>query len=205
MSVEPYRVVSVLPQGTAVSRFIIAKALGRGDMYTEIHIAERWRDTPQVKASLELQTKAAVPAGSTTDATWAGPLSVHGVAQEAITILRGMSILGALEGRMQRIPLRTKTPVETGTGVTGGWVAEGAAVPCKKPRSPRALKSTTNTASLCRCRKSCCGSRLPMPRRLSGAPCSGASRRHSTINSCCPPWPRRPVSIRHRSQTAAPK
>ena len=28
---EPYRVVSALPTGTAVSRFITAKALGGGD------------------------------------------------------------------------------------------------------------------------------------------------------------------------------
>ena len=140
MSVEPYRVVSALPQGTAVSRYIIAKALGRGDMYTEMRIAETWRDTPQVKASLELRTKASVPAGSTTDATWAGPLSIHGVAQEAITIMRGLSILGALEGKMQRIPLRTKVPMETGAGITGGWVAEGAAVQYSKPHSATSIQ-----------------------------------------------------------------
>ena len=35
---EPYRVVSALPAGTAVSRLITAKALGRGDMWTELQI-----------------------------------------------------------------------------------------------------------------------------------------------------------------------
>src|SRR6187549_3734662 len=95
----PNVVVSSLPTGTAVSRYIIAKALGRGDLYAERMIAERWTDTPQVAATLNvpLGVKAAVAAGSTTDATWAGPLAPHGIAAEALTIMRGMSILGALE------------------------------------------------------------------------------------------------------------
>src|SRR5688572_22839600 len=129
---EPYRVVSALPTGTSVSRYIIAKALGRGDYYTELRIAEQWRDCPQVKATLELHTKAAVPAGSTTDATWAGPLSIHGISQEAITIMRGMSILGALESKMQTVPLHVKLARETGVGVTGGWVGAGNAIPVQK-------------------------------------------------------------------------
>jgi HK97 family phage major capsid protein len=40
-----------------------------------------------------------------------------------------MSILGALEGRMQKVPLRVKIAMETGAGFTGGWVGGGAAVP----------------------------------------------------------------------------
>ena len=129
---EPYRVVSALPTGTALSRYIRVKALGRGDTYTELMIAEPMRDTPQVKASLELQTKAAVPAGSTTDSTWAGPLSQYGIATEALTIMRGMSILGALESKMQSIPLHTRIARETGAGITGGWVAAGGAIPVQK-------------------------------------------------------------------------
>jgi HK97 family phage major capsid protein len=130
---EPYRVVSALPQGTAIARYIQALALGCDDMFAAVQKAERWLDTPQVKAALvELRTKAAVAAGSTTDATWAGPLSVYGIAQEAITILRGRTILGALEGQMQKVPLHVKVPIETGAGFSGGWVAEGAAVPVQK-------------------------------------------------------------------------
>ena len=129
---EPYRVVSALPIGTAVSRFITAKAIGGGDYWTELQTAEQWRDCPQVKATLELHTKAAVPAGSTTDSTWAGPLSAYGVAQEAITIMRGMSILGALESKMQSVPLHVKLARETGAGITGGWVAAGGPIPVQK-------------------------------------------------------------------------
>ena len=49
---EPYRVVSALPTGTAVSRYIIAKAIGRGDYWTELQIAEQWRDTPASQSDL---------------------------------------------------------------------------------------------------------------------------------------------------------
>jgi HK97 family phage major capsid protein len=121
--------VSALPSGTAFARYLQAKALGHGSLGTELEIAKRWTDTPQVFEALQLQTKAAVPAGSTTDATWAGPLSAYNIAGEALTIMRGMSILGALEPRMQRTPLHTRVARETGTGITGGWVAPGAAVP----------------------------------------------------------------------------
>jgi HK97 family phage major capsid protein len=129
---EPYRVVSALPTGTAVARYIQALALASDDMYTAVQKAETWRDTPHVVKALELHTKAAVASASTTDTTWAGPLSAYGISAEAIGIMRGLSILGALEGKMQRVPLHTKIPVETGTGFTGGWIAQGGAIPVQK-------------------------------------------------------------------------
>jgi HK97 family phage major capsid protein len=69
---------------------------------------------------------------SVSDATAAGPLAAYGVLAEAIGILRGLSIFGTLEGKMQKVPLRVKIPVESGAGVSGGWVAEGAPVPVQK-------------------------------------------------------------------------
>jgi hypothetical protein len=130
---EPYRTVSILPQGTPLSRFITAKALGHGDRYAELMVAERWKDVPQVAATLRVETKAAVPAGSTTDATWAGPLSVHGISQDALTIMRSKpSILGQLEATMQKVPLHIKLARETGAGITGGWVTAGGAIPVQK-------------------------------------------------------------------------
>ena len=46
----------------------------------------------------------------------AGPLAVYGIAGEALALLRGASIIGALESRMRRVPFRTKVPRETGSG-----------------------------------------------------------------------------------------
>src|SRR5918993_1698414 len=121
--------VSSLPDGTALSRYVMTLGESRGDTHRALLIAERWRDTPQVKTTFELQTKAAVAAGTTSDATWAGPLAAHGIAGEALALDRGASIRGALEGKFRRVPFRTNVPRETGSGTGGAWVAEGASTP----------------------------------------------------------------------------
>jgi HK97 family phage major capsid protein len=126
---EPYRVVSALPTGTAFSRFLMVKAAGRGDSYTELLLAERFKDSPTVHATLELQQKAAVSPGTTSDATFASPLATYGILQEALQLLRGASIIGALESKMRRVPFRTKVARETGSGTGGAWIGEGLATP----------------------------------------------------------------------------
>jgi hypothetical protein len=124
------RPVSILPTGTAFSRYIMASAMSHGDAYSAQAIAERWKDTPQVHATLvELHTKAAVAPGTTTDATFAGPLAAYGIANEALTLLRGASIIGLLEGKMRRVPFRTKVPRETGSGAGGGWIGQTLGTP----------------------------------------------------------------------------
>ena len=85
---EPYRVVSALPSGTAFARYVMVKALAQGDVYTELALAEKLKDSPTVHATVELQTKAAVAVGTTSDATWAGPLAVYGIAGEALVARR---------------------------------------------------------------------------------------------------------------------
>jgi hypothetical protein len=129
MSATATRVVSVLPTGTAFSRFLMVKAAAQGDAYTELTLAEKFRDTPTVHATIELMTKAAVSPGLTSDATFAGPLAAYGVASEGLQLLRGASIIGALEGKMRRVPFRTKVPRETGAGTGGAWIGEGLATP----------------------------------------------------------------------------
>jgi HK97 family phage major capsid protein len=133
---EPYRVVSALPTGTALSRFLMVHGLSRGDSYRAQVIADRWKDTPTVAATLELRRsgddwrkKAAVAAGSTSDATWASPLAPYGIAAEALEIERGLSIVQQLAPRMRKVPFRTKVSHETGSGTGGAWVGEGLSTP----------------------------------------------------------------------------
>ena len=121
--------VSALPDGTALSRYLMTLGESRGDSHKALMVAERWRDTPQVKATFELSTKAAVAPGTTSDATWAGSLAVHGIAGEALQLLRGASILGALEGRFRRVPFRTTVARETGNGAGDAWVGENLSTP----------------------------------------------------------------------------
>jgi HK97 family phage major capsid protein len=121
--------VSSLPDGTALSRYLMVLGESRGDTHKALMIAERWRDTPQVKATLDLQLKAAVAPATTSDATWAGPLAPHGIAGEALQLQRAASILGALEGKFRRVPFRTHVARETGTGTGGAWVGESLSTP----------------------------------------------------------------------------
>lgn len=126
------RSISLLPAGTAFSRYLMGKCIAERDGWSKaIDAAQQWRNTPHVLAALEddMHHKAAVAPGMTTDATWAGPLAMHGIASEALTLLRGASIIGALEGRMRRVPFRTSVSRETGSGTGGAWVGEGFSTP----------------------------------------------------------------------------
>ena len=146
-----YRTVSALPLGTATARFIQALALGCDDMYAAVQKASTWRETPQILAALEWENKAAVVHGDTSTGTWAPALAQYGIAAEALTLLRGSSILGALEPKMQNAPLHTRIAVETGAGFTGGWVpVSGGAVPVQKTAFARSSKSIFCSASSCR-------------------------------------------------------
>ena len=132
MSAISTRTVSYLPDGTALSRYLMCKALSHGDGFrAQMIAAERnWRDSPQVAQCLEdeLHVKAPVAVGLTSDANWAGPLAIHGIAKEALQFIRGASILGALENKFRRVPFRTQIPRETAdTG--GAWVGEGLNIP----------------------------------------------------------------------------
>ena len=51
------------------------------------------------------------------------------MAGEALQLLRGASIIGALESKMRRVPFRRKSPRETGSGTGGAWIGEGLATP----------------------------------------------------------------------------
>ncbi|MDQ3349845.1 MAG: phage major capsid protein [Acidobacteriota bacterium] len=128
----PNRTISALPTGTAFSRLIMAKALAHGDALAAQVISEGWRDVPQVRATLELETKASISPGTTSDAVFAGPLAVYGVSNEAISIERAASIVGQLIPKMRRVPFRVKVSVETGTGLSGAWVAENTPTPVSK-------------------------------------------------------------------------
>jgi HK97 family phage major capsid protein len=128
-SVVPSRRVSSLPDGTAFSRYLMVLGAANGSAMNAKILSERFIDTPQVKSTFELMMKAAVPAASTSDASFAGPLAVHGIAREALALIRGKSIVGALEGKMRRVPFRTKVPRETGSGTGGAWVGQGLSTP----------------------------------------------------------------------------
>jgi hypothetical protein len=117
-----------LPTGTDVSRFLMALHAQTKNQIASDILTRDWRDTPQVAAAFDLRGKASVPVASTQDSVWAGALSEAGIGQTALTLVRTLSIVGAAESRMRRVPFQTNVPRQTGTGLGGGWAPEGTSV-----------------------------------------------------------------------------
>ena len=106
----------------------MALMYGQGDRQRSLEYAKQFRDTPEVEAVI----KAAVPIGTATDATWAGPLvpTVQNIAAEFITLLRAASVMNRIQG-LVKTPFNVRVPAQTGGG-TYGWVGEGLSKPVTK-------------------------------------------------------------------------
>lgn len=114
-----------LPKGTAFTRYAMALGRSKGNLMQAAEIAKGWHDsTPEVETVL----KAAVSAGTTTDATWAKPLlEYQNMASEFAELLRPQTILGRIPG-LRRVPFNIKVPRQS-SGSTAQWVGEGAPKP----------------------------------------------------------------------------
>jgi HK97 family phage major capsid protein/HK97 family phage prohead protease len=132
-----------VPKGTAFTRFAMCLAAAKGDSYQAMSRAKSWADsTPEVEKMVEntlnWHTKAAVAAGTTTDATWAGPLAVTQTAvNEFLEMLRPRTLIGRVPG-FRQVPFNTAVPSQTGGG-TYSWVGQGNA----KPVTSAAFASVT--------------------------------------------------------------
>lgn len=123
------RVHSNLPKGTAFTRYAMALAASKGNTHQAVEIAKTmWGDsTPEVQRIL----RAAVAAGTTTDATWAKPLVEYRLmSDEFIELLRPQTILGRIQG-LRRVPFNVRIPAQTG-GSSVSWVGEGNPKPVSK-------------------------------------------------------------------------
>jgi len=134
-------VTSPLLPGTEFIRYVQALAVSRGSTLQAVEYAKRWHDsTPRV----ELVLKAAVAAGTTTDATWAGPLApITPLTQEFLALLRPQTILGKVENFL-KVPFNVSIASQTGGG-TYQWVGQGAPKPVGK------LQFGTVTLSILKC------------------------------------------------------
>jgi HK97 family phage major capsid protein/HK97 family phage prohead protease len=122
------QVKSQLPIGTAFTRYVMGLAASRGNLMQAVELSKKWDDsTPEVG----LVFKAAVAAGTTTDATWAGPLApLTPLANEFMELLRPATILGKIPG-FRRVPFNVSIASQTGGG-TYQWVGQGAPKPVGK-------------------------------------------------------------------------
>jgi HK97 family phage major capsid protein/HK97 family phage prohead protease len=117
-----------VPPGTGFIRYCQSLAVANGMPMQALEYAKRWHDsTPEV----ELVLKAAVAAGTTTDATWAGPLApIAPLANEFLELLRPETILGKINTFM-KVPFNVSVAAQTGGG-TYQWVGQGAPKPVGK-------------------------------------------------------------------------
>jgi len=120
---------SQLPKGTAFTRMCMSLARGKGDSYQTLQHAKAWTDTPEVEEMVKFmwQEKAAVAPGTTTDATWAGPLAVRQSLNEFLELLRPRTLLGQISG-FRQVPFNVSVPSQTAGG-TYTWVGQGLAKP----------------------------------------------------------------------------
>ena len=122
-----------VPKGTSFTRMCMAMAAGKGDSYQTLQYAKAWKDsTPEVEQMVEhmWRTKAAVAAGTTTDATWAGPLVVTQPLNEFLEMLRPRTLLGRIPG-LRQVPFNVSVPAQT-TGGTYAWVGQNKPKPVTK-------------------------------------------------------------------------
>lgn len=97
--------------------------------------------TTLLKKNLEF--KAAVGAGTSTDPAWANPLvAVKPLQDGFVAIARSASLLGRIPG-LRKVPFSTKIPLED-TSANYSWVAENA----PKPISKMAFSSSITLAAL---------------------------------------------------------
>lgn len=120
-------VKSNAPKGAAFTRAAIALLNTKNGSRPEamVYARERWGDqAPDV----ELLLKAAVAAGTTLDATWAGPLAVaQPLVNEFLEMLRPATLIGKINN-FRRVPFNVSVPSQT-SGGTYQWVGQGSPKP----------------------------------------------------------------------------
>jgi HK97 family phage major capsid protein/HK97 family phage prohead protease len=119
-------VKQTLPAGLGIARAVMAQIQARKE-YKPIEqiVKSRWPSDTRLHAYV---TKASVPAGTTTDATWASPLSDQtNLASEFIEFLRPKTIVGRIPG-LTNVPFNIRVTGQS-TGAVANWVGQGRSKP----------------------------------------------------------------------------
>lgn len=141
---EPAQVkrVEKLEPGIAMARYAMCLTAAKGNKETAYRLAERhYASTEAVVKTLKAQaegadlanlmlTKATVPAGTTTDATWAAPLVyANTFGGDFIDFLRPRTLIGQADFR--RVPFNVRIAGQT-SGGSAAWVGQGKSKPVTK-------------------------------------------------------------------------
>lgn len=131
--IQVSRVAEKLDKGIEFARYVMCLGAAKGDLSTAYAIAQK--RYPQCDR-IQLTLKAAVEAGTTTQATWALPLVEYNqFAGDFVEFLRPMTILGKFGAggvpSLRRIPFNVHIRGQT-SGGSGYWVGQGAPKPLTK-------------------------------------------------------------------------
>lgn len=127
---DPHSAVTVrerdLPPGIGLARYTMAQIVARKDHHNIADVVRsRW---PSDGRLLAFATKAAVPAGTTTDATWMSPLADQtNLSSEFIEFLRPRTIVGRIPN-LRRVPFNVRVTGQL-TGAVANWVGQGRGKP----------------------------------------------------------------------------
>lgn len=133
--------------GQEFARYAMCLIAAKGDEEKALRIAQReYPQNERIIKALELNStyrggltevmKAAVAAGTTTDATWVGPLvQYQDFAGDFVEFLRPQTIIGRFGNNgipgLNRVPFNVRIAGQT-TGGAGYWVGQGNAKPLTK-------------------------------------------------------------------------
>jgi len=136
------KTVEKLEPGIAFARQAICLVHAKGDPDKAFRFAEKHYPHSEAlvklfKAQAEganieqiMRTKATVPAGTTTDTTWAAPLTyAQTTSQDFITWLRPRTLIG--QAQFRPIPFNVRIPRQT-SGGSSRWVGQGKSKPVTK-------------------------------------------------------------------------
>lgn len=119
-------------KGISFARYAMSLVACHGNRFEAAEHAKRtWGDSAEevsvMLRSPELMTRAAVAAGTTTNATFAKPLVNVTPLDDFLELLRPATLIGRIPG-LRRVPFNVSMPTQTAGG-TYGWVGEGAGKP----------------------------------------------------------------------------
>lgn len=131
-----------LEPGIAFARYAMCLFKAKGDHVKAARFAEQhYPQTEAVVKTLKAQSEGAdlrqimvskttIPAGTTTDSTWAAPLVyANTFTGDFIEFLRPRTLIG--QAQFQPIPFNVRIPSQT-SGGTAGWVGQGRSKPVTK-------------------------------------------------------------------------
>jgi HK97 family phage major capsid protein/HK97 family phage prohead protease len=117
-----------LPPGIEFAKYVICRAAALRTGVSPLDLAKH--HYPGL-SRIQTLLKEAVPAGSTLDSTWAGPLVYPtNLVSEFIEFLRPQTIVGRIDG-FTSVPFNSRIGGET-SGGSGYWVGQGKAKPLTK-------------------------------------------------------------------------